>query len=80
MKTQLSICHRRRQSQDGSAIIVILILLCIMLVFVAANTATVNWLRRQVNLVEQRQIQRLALASTNQLHSAQSITNQPLSK
>jgi hypothetical protein len=51
-----------------------------MLVFVAANTVTVNGLRRQVNLVEQRQIQRLALASTNQLHGAQSVTNPPLSK
>jgi len=59
---------------------VILILLCIMLIFVAANTATVNWLRREVILVEQRQTKRLAVASTNQLHTAQSVTNQPLSK
>lgn len=44
----------------GSAVVVILILLGIMLIFAAANTATVNWLTRQVKLVEQQQIHRLA--------------------
>ena len=80
MKTQLSISRRLCQGRDGSAVLVILILLCIMVVFVAANTATLNWLRREVKVVEKRQTQRLALASTNHLHSAQSVTNQPLSK
>jgi hypothetical protein len=68
MKTQLSIRHRQRQG--GSAVLVILVLLGIMLIFVAVNTANLNWLRRQVNVVDQRQTQRLA-------HSA---ANQPLSK
>jgi uncharacterized membrane protein YvbJ len=80
MKTEFSICHRPRQGQGGSAVIVILILLFIMVVFVAANTVTVNWLRRQVNVVDKHQIQRLVLASTNQLRNAQSVTNPPLSK
>jgi Tfp pilus assembly protein PilX len=70
MKTQFSICHRPRQSQGGSAVIVILILLCIMVLFVMANTATLNWLRQQVNVVDKHQTQRLA----------QSVANQPLSK
>jgi Tfp pilus assembly protein PilX len=77
MKTQSSICHRTRRGQDGSAVVVILILLCIMLLFVAANTATLNWLRAQVNAVDKHQTQRLALASTNQMQNAQSVTNQP---
>jgi hypothetical protein len=81
----LAVLPRRARSarpanQGGFAVIVILILLCIMLIFVMANTATVNWLGAQVNAVDKHQIQRLALASTNQLHSAQSVTNQPLSK
>jgi len=59
---------------------VILILLCIMLLFVAANTATLNWLRGQVNAVEKHQTRRLALASTNQLHGAHSVTNLPPAK
>jgi type II secretory pathway component PulK len=79
MKTEFSICHRRH-TQGGSAVLVILVLLFIMVVLVAANTATVNWLRREVNVVDKHQTQRLALASTNQMHSVQTITNQPLSK
>jgi len=70
MKTQFSIRHRPRQSQGGSAVIVILILLCMMVIFVMANTATLNWLRQQVNLVDKHQTHRLA----------QSVTNQPNSK
>jgi Tfp pilus assembly protein PilX len=70
MKTQLSMRHQQRRGQGGSAVLVILVLLGIMLIFVAANTANLNWLRRQVNVVDQRQTQRLA----------QSAANQPLSK
>jgi len=80
MKTQLSFCHHSRQSQGGSAVLVILILLCMMVIFVLANTATLNWLTQEVKLVDKRQTQRLALAATNQLHSVHSITNQPVSK
>ena len=80
MKTQSSIRHRTRQSQGASAVFVILVLLCIMVVFLAANTATLNWLRREVKAVDKHQTQRLALASTNPLRSAHSVTNQPLSK
>jgi len=70
MKTRFSIRYGWRQNQDGSAILVIIVLLCIMVIFVMANTATLNWLARQVKVVDQHQIQRLA----------QSVTNQPVSK
>ena len=74
MKTKLSLCHRTRQDQHGSAVLVILILLGIMVIFVAGNTATVNWLRREVNVVDKQQVQRLAR------HNAQTVTNRNLSK
>ncbi|MGD0813595.1 MAG: hypothetical protein ABSA83_08340 [Verrucomicrobiota bacterium] len=80
MKTEHSIRRRLRRGQGGSAVIVVLILLFMMVIFVAANTVTVNWLRRQVNVVEKHQIQRLAPASTNQVRNAQAATNQPGSK
>jgi type II secretory pathway component PulK len=57
---------RRPSRESGSAVIFVLILLFIVVVFVAANTVTLNTLRRQVKLVEQRQVQRLAQSVTNQ--------------
>jgi CBS domain containing-hemolysin-like protein len=75
MKTRFLNRNPARQSRGGWAVLVILILLVIMVVFVAANTATVNWLRRQVRLVDERQTQRLA-----RMPGAESVTNQPLSK
>jgi hypothetical protein len=77
MKTRLKHLHKGRR---GSVVIFVLALLFIMVIFVAANTVTVNWLRRQVNVVEQHQIQRLAPASTHPWRSAQAATNQPASK
>jgi hypothetical protein len=59
-------------AEDGSAVVVILILLCIMLLFVAANTATVNWLRGEIKTVDKHQVERL--------RSSQLAANQPLSK
>jgi hypothetical protein len=52
----------------------------IMVMFAMANTATVNWLRRQVSLVDKHQTQRLAVTSTNLLRHGQSATNQAPSK
>jgi hypothetical protein len=63
-----------KSTETGSAVLVILILLCIMVVFVTANTVTVNWLRRQVSLVEKQELHRLAA------HSASAAANPPLSK
>jgi len=56
MKTNIS----NRRGNSGSALLVVLALLMIMVIFVAANTATTNWLSRQVKLVDQREIHRLA--------------------
>jgi type II secretory pathway component PulK len=56
------------RSRRGSAVIVMLALLFMMVISVAANTVTVNWLRRQVKLVDQREVQRLAGHTTT--HSA----------
>lgn len=66
MRTQFS------RKQNGSAVIVLLILIFIMVIFVAANTITVNSLRKQVAILDKHQMQRL--------QSTQSTTNQTLSK
>jgi uncharacterized membrane protein YvbJ len=75
--THFSLVGRARSArptlaENGSAVVVILILLCIMLLYVAANTATVNWLRGEVKTMDKHQVERL--------RSSQSATNQPLSK
>lgn len=80
MKTDFSTAHRSRQSQNGSAVVVILILLGIMLLLLAANTVTLNWLRKEVDLAEKHQTQRLASPATNELRAAQSVTNPPPAK
>ena len=54
-----------RPTRQGSAVVVILALLGIMTLLVAANTRTVNWLRAEVRLVDQRQTARLAASTTN---------------
>lgn len=59
MNTRRPISRTRRNAESGTATMVILILLAIMLVFVMANTATVNWVRWQIKDVEKHQIQRL---------------------
>jgi hypothetical protein len=47
--------------------IVILAFLSIMVLLVAANTKTVNWLRAEVRLVDQRQTERLAAGAASQV-------------
>ena len=76
MKTQLSPVRRRQKCRQGSAVIVMLAMLGIMVLLMAANTATVSSLRREIKLVDQRQRARLAASATNQLAGASS-TNQP---
>ena len=80
MKTEFSIARHSRRSRNGSAVIVILILLGILLLLLAANTRTLNWLRKEVDLAEKRQTQRLAPAATNELRATQSVTNPPPAK
>jgi hypothetical protein len=66
MKTNISIVPLRRNSRDGSAVFIILVLLTIMVMLMAANTATLNRLSQHVKIVDQRQTQRLASGPTNQ--------------
>ena len=56
----------RRHRQGGMAVIVMLALLSIMLLFIAANIHALYSLKREVQLTEKRQTQRLAtLSATN---------------
>ena len=80
MRTERSIVRGSRPSQQGFAVFVVIVLLMMMVALAAANTATLNWLRHQVRIVEQRQTQRLGWASTNALPAALSVTNQPPTK
>jgi hypothetical protein len=65
MKIHLPASHLSRPARSGSAVIVILAMLGIMALLVASNTRTVNWLRAEVRLVDQRQTARLAASATN---------------
>jgi len=80
MKTDSSIARAPRASRAGSAVLIILVLLTIMVALAAANTATLNGLRRHVKIVDHLQTQRLAPGSTNLLRAAGPATNQPVTK
>jgi len=56
-----------RPAQSGSAVVVILAMLGIMALLVASNGRTLNWLRSEVLLVDQRQTARLAASATNEV-------------
>ena len=60
MRIILSLSMRRRGSRSGSAILVVLILLGAMLVIIAGNNGTLNQLKREIDLIERKQVQRLA--------------------
>jgi hypothetical protein len=75
MKTEYSSVRRARKSQNGSAVLVVLAVLAILVILLAANTATLNWLRHEVNAVDKSQTQRLASPMTNQLHTARPVGN-----
>ena len=52
-------------SEHGSAVVMFLALLAIMLVLVTANGKTLFLLKKELRLIEQRQIQRLDPLKTN---------------
>lgn len=57
---KLPLHHQRRpRSHDGSSVIVMIVLLGIIFMYVAANLKTLGYLKRELNLVERRQIQRI---------------------
>lgn len=49
----------RRRKQNGSAVLIVIILLGVMLAFIAGNTANLNQLKREMNLIEQKQLNRV---------------------
>lgn len=79
MKTRTSSPTRR---QDGVAIVVILAMLVIMLLYVAANVRALDYLGRELKLLEQRQVQRLnsSTAPTNSVSGTNAPASQPPSR
>ena len=67
-----NVVWRRR---DGSAVVVVIVLLAIMLIYIGANLKTLNSMGRELNLIEKRQVHRLATLPAVQGASA---TNQPV--
>jgi hypothetical protein len=53
---------RRQRKESGMAVIVILALVAIMMIYIAANLKTLSVLHRDLNLIETRQVRRLAVA------------------
>ena len=80
MKTSLHHQRRSRPSQSGSAVVVVFSLLVIMMILAAANTATLNWLRSEVRLVEKRQTMRMAAPHADPSTQAATTTNTPSAK
>jgi Tfp pilus assembly protein PilX len=65
----------RQRRQRGSAVVVYLALLGIMVILAAANSNTLLHLRRELNLLDQRQIKRLNASATNVTFTVESPTN-----
>jgi hypothetical protein len=55
----------RASREQGSAVVMFIILLGIMLALVAANGKTLVVLKKDLQLIERRQIQRLERSQTN---------------
>ena len=51
--------HRRHQGQRGFLVIALLAIISIMLIYIAANLHVLAALKRDIRLVEQKQVQRL---------------------
>jgi Zn-dependent protease len=64
----------RRHRQCGSAVVVYLTLLAIMVILAAANTNTLLYLHRELNLLDQRQIKRLNASVANVTFTVESPT------
>jgi hypothetical protein len=67
--------------QDGMAVIAVVILISIVLIFVVGNARTLDYLRREMRLIETRQTSRLkatvALTNSPALHPAPGATRPP---
>ena len=60
-----------KRSEDGMATLILIVLLAVMLVFVAAESSSLLNLRRDLQLLEQKQIQRLDASQTNSIGKAE---------
>jgi len=60
-----------KRSEDGTATFVCIALLAIMLVLVMAESSALFHLRREMKLLEQKQIQRLDASQTNSISLAE---------
>ena len=70
MRTRSAHQHQRR-GERGSAAIVVLVLLFLIVAFAAGNTVTLRSLKRELQLVEQRQLTKYgAAAVTNSVTPA----------
>lgn len=69
MKVSLS-----RRSNRGMATIIVLAVLAIMLVYITANIRALNTLDKELKLVEQKQLKRLAVQNTKTLSAANTNT------
>ena len=66
-------------SQSGMAVIIVLAFLAIILIYLAGNARTLHWLARDLKLVEQKQVKRLAgvtiKTNSTEVVTSQSVTN-----
>jgi len=60
MKTSSHHLPITNRSRSGMAVIIVLAFLAIILIYLATNARTLFWLERDLKLVEQKQVQRLA--------------------
>jgi len=60
MKTSSHESRTTNHSRSGMAVILVLAFLAIILIYLAGNARTLFWLERDLKLVEQKQVQRLA--------------------
>jgi len=58
MKLLKTTCHSAHSAERGSAVLVILVMLSIMVTFAIANSRTTYHLKRELQLIEKRQLKK----------------------
>lgn len=56
---------RTDHSRDGSTVLVVMVLIALLLIYSMANLRTLDHLKGELNLLEKRQISRVATPVTN---------------
>lgn len=75
MKTSSHESDITNRSRSGMAVIIVLAFLAIILIYLAGNARTLHWLERDLKLVEQKQIHRLAGTSIK-TNAIEALSNQ----